>query len=532
MIEYVLEMDDVERVHGRGETAVHALRGVSLGVAAGRARRGHGPVGLGQVDAAQPRRRARPRRRRAPSASRAVELGSLSRARAGRAAAPQRRLRLPGVQPHPGADRRRERGAPARARRRPRSRSAPGGRRASSASWAPAAAAPVTCGGSSSPKASCWAASAPRSASPPGSWSPSRAGRCGSTWRTPDRRLGLRPMGDRRRRVDRPALGPRRRGDPGDRRRPDAARRRAGRALPDEPLRPPAHGAGRRCAGRRRGRRRADRRPDRRRLRSLRARARGRCRKRQLPLGADARGTRGAGDGRSAAARRRPRGARSGRDRGPRLPRRAHAALAAARDARRRAPPAPDRPGDQRDRRRRGRLRGAGVPVRRQPARRRAAHVPSLPPHVLAVDNGDTDARAMVAADEQAAAELPDASAHVMREPLRSLGAGESVPSMSEAYLRQMYITLGPAAAERMHERHAGDRRQRRVQRDRRGPGVGRGRARGAGGGQGDRVRPRAVLPDGRIRGRDADDGGELRTVDLPAMLVGRDGATPACRPR
>ncbi len=35
MIEYVLEMDDVQRVHGRGEAAVHALRGVSLGLLPG-----------------------------------------------------------------------------------------------------------------------------------------------------------------------------------------------------------------------------------------------------------------------------------------------------------------------------------------------------------------------------------------------------------------------------------------------------------------------------------------------------------------
>ena len=35
MIDYVLEMEDVERVHGCGETAVQALRGVSLGVLPG-----------------------------------------------------------------------------------------------------------------------------------------------------------------------------------------------------------------------------------------------------------------------------------------------------------------------------------------------------------------------------------------------------------------------------------------------------------------------------------------------------------------
>ena len=46
------------RTHGTGETAVHALRGVDLGVAARRAGRRHGPVRLRQVDPAQPGRRA------------------------------------------------------------------------------------------------------------------------------------------------------------------------------------------------------------------------------------------------------------------------------------------------------------------------------------------------------------------------------------------------------------------------------------------------------------------------------------------
>ena len=67
----VLHLDDVTRVHGEGETEVHALRGVSFARARRRAGRGHGAVRLRQVHPAHPGRRPRRTRPAARSASRA-----------------------------------------------------------------------------------------------------------------------------------------------------------------------------------------------------------------------------------------------------------------------------------------------------------------------------------------------------------------------------------------------------------------------------------------------------------------------------
>ena len=75
----VLEAAEVTRRYGEGETAVDALRGVSLAVQPRRARRRDGPVRLRQVDADAHPRGARPADRPGASRSPARTSGSLSR---------------------------------------------------------------------------------------------------------------------------------------------------------------------------------------------------------------------------------------------------------------------------------------------------------------------------------------------------------------------------------------------------------------------------------------------------------------------
>ena len=147
-------------------------------------------------------------------------------------------------------------------------------------------------------------------------------------------------------------------------------------------------------------------------------------------------------------------------------------------------------------------------------------YVPSLPPHVLAVSNGDTDTRGMENAAKQASAELPGATAHVLREPLSPLPEGQSVP---DSYLRQLYLTPDDGACEQgctsgspaiagsdaINEIAAG-RALRAADRDALAAGT-------------SLVFDRALFRDGSIRVEISNDGPELKTVDLPARLVRRE---------
>ena len=112
----VVAAKDVTRRYGEGDTAVDALRGVSLDVARGQADRRHGPVGLRQVDAD-----AHPRRARQADVGHGLDRrdrgDDARRHRADEAAAQAHRVRLPVLQPPPDAQRRGERPAAADDRR-------------------------------------------------------------------------------------------------------------------------------------------------------------------------------------------------------------------------------------------------------------------------------------------------------------------------------------------------------------------------------------------------------------------------------
>ncbi|MCK7511430.1 MAG: hypothetical protein MZV70_50190 [Desulfobacterales bacterium] len=97
-----------------GAQVIPVLEDISLAIAAGEFLALMGPVGLGQEHAAQPHRRASTRRTAARSRVGGVDITAPVRDRARRLARRARRLHLPVLQPHPGADGLRERGAAAR----------------------------------------------------------------------------------------------------------------------------------------------------------------------------------------------------------------------------------------------------------------------------------------------------------------------------------------------------------------------------------------------------------------------------------
>ena len=112
----VVVAKDVTRRYGEGDAAVDALRGVDVRVPARAVRGRHGPVGLGQVDAHAPPRRARPAHRGHGQDRRHRDHG-LRRQEADAPAPRQHRLRLPVLQPAADADGGAERRAAAHARR-------------------------------------------------------------------------------------------------------------------------------------------------------------------------------------------------------------------------------------------------------------------------------------------------------------------------------------------------------------------------------------------------------------------------------
>ena len=113
----IVEVRELTKIYGSGDTAVTALDHVDLTVEQGEFVAVMGPERVRQVDAAQPRRWAGQAHERRGAHRRHRHRNDVGSGRH-RAAPSPARLRLPVLQPHPGADHRRERRAAADARRR------------------------------------------------------------------------------------------------------------------------------------------------------------------------------------------------------------------------------------------------------------------------------------------------------------------------------------------------------------------------------------------------------------------------------
>ena len=178
--------EDAVKVYGKGQTEVRALDGVTVEFAAGRFTADHGPVRLGQVDAAALRGRAG-HPHVGPGLHRRRRPEHPQRPAADHPAARPRRLRVPGLQPGADAHRRGEHHPPAAARR-PQGR--PGvdqpGHRDHRHRRPAAAPAQTSCPAASS-SGSRWPGpwpAGPRSSSPtspPATWTPGRAPRCSTS---------------------------------------------------------------------------------------------------------------------------------------------------------------------------------------------------------------------------------------------------------------------------------------------------------------------------------------------------------------
>ena len=127
--ELLIKARNLDKRYNRGGEEIHVLRGLNLDVDTRRVRRLHGPERLGQDDAAQPPRRPRRADRRHDRRWPAPTSRDSVAQRARRVARPARRLRLPGLQPDPGAHRATATSSCRSSSRRSRSADAPEARR-------------------------------------------------------------------------------------------------------------------------------------------------------------------------------------------------------------------------------------------------------------------------------------------------------------------------------------------------------------------------------------------------------------------